>query len=220
MFKTDKYPRICHFPFSLGATNDDRIVPSGWFEYIKDKPLVFLEKLDGSNLCMNSRGVFGRSHSVVTNNEWDSHMWATYYTIKNDIGDLEIFGENMYAVHSIEYKNLSNYFHVFGVRENGKWFSWEDVKYIGKYFNLNVVPELPNLKFDTEKELEANILSLIKSSAYGDICEGIVMRVSDAFDDNSEQDNFGFNMMKFVRANHVQTDEHWTKHWKKAKLNG
>ena len=49
MFKTDKYPRIMHFPFSPGATNDDRIAEDGWFDAIKDRQLVYLEKLDGSN---------------------------------------------------------------------------------------------------------------------------------------------------------------------------
>ena len=43
-----KYPRTYHFPFSPGATNDDKIVDEGWFEYLKGKELVITEKLLGN----------------------------------------------------------------------------------------------------------------------------------------------------------------------------
>lgn len=44
--------------------------------------------------------------------------------------------------------------------------------------------------------------------------EGIVMRITDSF----PIIEFPRCVCKYVRANHVQTDEHWTKNWKKAKL--
>lgn len=31
-------------------------------------------------------------------------------------------------------------------------------------------------------------------------------------------DDFAENVMKWVRKDHVQTDEHWTRNWKKAKI--
>lgn len=49
---------------------------------------------------------------------------------------------------------------------------------------------------------------------YGDTKEGVVMRIADEF----SVDEFPKYVCKYVRANHVQTDKHWTKHWKKAQL--
>jgi hypothetical protein len=51
-------------------------------------------------------------------------------------------------------------------------------------------------------------------SAYGNTKEGIVMRLAGEFDG----DDFPNYVCKYVRANHVQTDEHWTRNWKKAEL--
>jgi hypothetical protein len=51
-------------------------------------------------------------------------------------------------------------------------------------------------------------------SAYGKTKEGIVIRVADSF----KLDDFPNYVCKWVRPNHVQTDEHWTKNWHKATL--
>lgn len=40
------------------------------------------------------------------------------------------------------------------------------------------------------------------------------MRIADEF----YTEDFPKYVCKFVRANHVQTDEHWTKNWRKAEL--
>lgn len=220
-FLTDKYPRISHFPFSPGAKNDDRIAPENWYEYIKYKHLIYTEKLDGSNSCIRKDGVYGRTHAVTTHNEWDSHLWTIQSTILNDLGDLELFGENMYAVHSIEYERLPNYFFLFSVRENGIWKNWNTVKYIAEYFNLKTVPEYSYKEVfgaDFMKypivPMVTKIKKFVEHSHFGSIAEGVVVRNADEFKD----EDFEKYMLKYVRANHVQTDEHWTKHWKKAKL--
>jgi hypothetical protein len=44
--------------------------------------------------------------------------------------------------------------------------------------------------------------------------EGVVVRVKDEF----VNDEFENSVYKNVRANHVQTDSHWQKNWKRAKL--
>ena len=47
-----------------------------------------------------------------------------------------------------------------------------------------------------------------------DTKEGVVVRRVHEFG----ADDFSKNVVKYVRENHVQTDEHWTKNWKRAKL--
>lgn len=220
-FLTDKFPRIFHFPFSPGAQNDDRIAPQDYWDYIKYEYLIYTEKLDGSNSCIREDGVYARTHAVTTHNEWDSHLWSIQSTIKHDLGDMEIFGENMYAIHSIEYNRLPSYFFVFAIRENGMWKSWPEVQRIAKEFNLSVVPQYTYLEIFGEDFMKQPILSFetkVKKYAafphFGDVCEGVVVRVNDKFLDA----DFDKYVLKYVRANHVQTNEHWTKHWKKAKL--
>jgi hypothetical protein len=219
-FLTDKYPRTMHLPFSPGAKNDDRIAEAGWFEYFRNHHFIYTEKLDGQNQCMSAKGLFARSHAVVDRLPWSTYLWPIYETIKYDLGNLEIFGENMYAIHSIEYSELSDYFYVFGVRENGVWYSWNDVKYTADYFNFPTVPQfsVDSMKPDTPEKLEALIMSLVRKSHFGDTCEGVVMRNFDSFDDVNDGSDLGFNVLKWVRKGHVQTDEHWTRNWKKAKL--
>lgn len=47
-------------------------------------------------------------------------------------------------------------------------------------------------------------------SAYGGEREGFVMRIADGF----QVRDFTKAVCKYVRANHVQTDEHWRENWK------
>jgi hypothetical protein len=38
---------------------------------------------------------------------------------------MEVFVENLYAIHSIEYRAIDHHFYVFGIREHDHWLSWE-----------------------------------------------------------------------------------------------
>ena len=137
-----KYPRSLHAPFSLGTTSDDRFIPKGYGAEFAKRKLIITEKLDGQNLCFNASGVYARSHAVPTEHAWDKTMVELWHTIKNDLGDLELFGESMYAIHSIEYTKLESHFYLFGVRQNGLWLSWDDVKMWAELFGFPMVPEI------------------------------------------------------------------------------
>lgn len=70
-------------------------------------------------------------------------------------------------------------------------------------------------KFETITDIKKWMEREIRvPSAYGERREGFVLRVADEFPISE----FDQNVAKFVRANHVQTDEHWTKNWKQAQL--
>ena len=221
-FMSDKYPRILHFPWSPGAKNDDRIAGPECWSNIKYKRLIFTEKMDGSNSAITKEGVFARTRAVLSKNPWDSYLWQIQATILPDLGDMEVFVENMYAVHSIEYTKLWSYFYMFGVRENGIWKSWEDTKFIAAYFKFEMVPEyatpfeeLRDVK--DERKFEVVVKKMAEQSFFGNTCEGVVVRDTDEFADRDDS-TFGYNILKYVRKDHVQTDEHWTTNWKKAKI--
>lgn len=220
-----KYSRTLHYPFSPGTTSDDRINNQYWQDIQQIKQIVHTEKLDGENNCLSKYSVFARSHAAPTESAWTKKLREHWTQIKNQLGDLEIFGENLYAIHSIEYQRLSNHFYVFAIRENDYWLSWEEVKFYAALLDFPTVPELGivNAPFDP-KVFEENIFGFVaEPSVFGSLdvlenkpCvkEGIVSRNTASF----HVDDFSKNVFKYVRKGHVKTDEHWTRNWKKAPL--
>lgn len=96
--------------FLPGTTSDDRINASYWRDIQSIASLIHTEKLDGENNCLNRYGVFARSHAAPTQSAWTHKIRQRWQLLKNDLGDLELFGENLYAVHSIEYHALEQDF--------------------------------------------------------------------------------------------------------------
>lgn len=249
MNESRKYCRSLHAHISLGTTSDDRFMPSGYVKSFATKnELVLTEKLDGQNNCFNKHGVFARSHSAPTQHPWDKPMIERWHLIKNDLNDLEIFGENMYGIHSIAYDKLESYFYVFAVREHDKWLSWDEVKFYAEMLDFPVVPEIPinkSLKKSYTDEVDENTIldkwltlnlgmswkESVETSGLlggfdpinGNPCsEGFVIRNKDSFKTNNGdlpvEQNEFDNLFKLVRQAHVKTNEHWSKTWKSAQL--
>ena len=210
----EKYPRTYHLPWSESVTSDDRISKS--VESLLNKDIVITEKLDGSNTSITKGGVYGRSHADFTKNPWDAKSWEIWNLIKNDLSDgVYLFGEGMYGIHSIEYTNLTSYFYIFGVRDNNIWISWNDVEEYSYLLDIPTVPVLFKGVVNSEKELKELTEKLVSQpSALGGSREGIVVRNAGIF----HNDDFAKNVMKWVRKGHVNTDEHWTRNWRKASV--
>lgn len=131
-----------HAQISLGTTSDDRFMPNGYVKsFAKMGQLILTEKLDGQNNCFNKHGVFARSHTAPSNHPWDKPLRDRWKLIKDDLKNLEIFGENMFGIHSIAYSKLESYFYVFAVREKDTWLSWEEVKFYASLLDFPTVPE-------------------------------------------------------------------------------
>ena len=141
-------------------------------------------------------------------------MYKRQNRIKGDLDDLEIFGENLYGIHSIEYEQLSYHFYVFAIRDGNRWLSWEEVLFYAELLELPTIPVLEIGKFNT-KEMKDFIEQRMKlGSVFGGPCEGFVLRNANEFPTS----DFKYNVLKYVRKNHVQTNEHWTRNWKRASL--
>ncbi len=209
---TEKYPRTFHLPFSEGATDDDRI-QADW-EGILRQELVITEKLDGENTCIKSNGVYARSHGAVNQNPWARPIWEIWERVGRSLGDLHIFGENMYAIHSIEYERLSHYFYIFAIRDGDQWLSWDETAEYAQMLDLPLIPQVARGQID--KSFLTYIISLQQrnGSLLGGVSEGVVCRPAAAF----HNDDFARCVLKYVRQNHVQTDQHWARNWKKANL--
>ncbi len=202
-----KYPRSFHLPWSPGGTSDDKRLSN--VTALLGAPIVITEKLDGSNLTYTSENVFSRSHSGPPGHPSFALAKATHARIRHLISDgLSIFCEYCYAVHSLEYGGLPAYSFVFGVRDDRQdiWWDWEMVTQQAAELGLPTAPVLFRGSVATERDLEALTTSLAaKPSAFGGHREGVVTRVAGEF----AGAEFGRSLGKWVRKDHVQTDEHW-----------
>ncbi len=220
---SEKYPRTFHLPWSPGATKDDRKLVTA--EHFLNVPVVVTEKMDGSNLCMTKMAVFARSHNGPPTHESFNVAKSLHAQVCHSIPDgVSVFGEYVFAVHSIRYSELPGYFLVFGVREDstGKWWDWDTTEALAGELGFPTVPVwlkssqilAPDNKlywkgqYETEKQLETEtkLEYLFHNGGMGhyEKCEGYVVRLAGEFTD------FEKSVAKYVRANHVQTDQHWT----------
>ena len=220
-----KYGRTWHFPFSPGTTSDDRIQQDYWTYVQHMQQVIHTEKLDGENNCLNRYGVFARSHAAPTVSPWTSRLRQQWGLIKNDLGDLELFGENIYAIHSIEYRRIEHYYYVFAVRCLDRWLSWEEVCFYAAAFDMPTVPVMALSENPArEQAFRDEVLALTRERSSFDsvdvlsgapcTVEGIVSRNTQGFG----LEALGQNVFKYVRKGHVKTDEHWTRNWKRARL--
>lgn len=202
-----KYPRTYHVPWSLGATSDDKIAKS--INQLIGQPIVITEKIDGSNSSLEKEGCFARTHSGPPTHSSFDNLKSLHANIKYKIPDnVQLFGENVFAVHSIEYNELPGYFLLFNVRDLNSmmWSSWEEVELWAQEIEVSTVPVLFKGVVSSEKELQKLTESfMIQPSQCGGIIEGIVVRLSESF----HNDNFSNCVAKMVRQNHVTTDTHW-----------
>jgi len=199
-----KYPRTPHLPYSPGVSNDDRIISS--VDHLLGRRLVLTQKMDGSNVCLERENVYARSHSAAPNHPSFDALKAFHSTVKNSIDPgLQLFGEWLYAKHSISYKNLPSYLMVFGIRYKEIWLSWEDVKVISELIDIPTVPVFEINSYSTDAELKDVVEKCFNyESDYGEV-EGVVVKLAEQFNDH----DFSNSIAKYVRANHVQTTDHW-----------
>ena len=169
----------------------------------KGKQVVVTEKLDGENTTIYDDGTCHARSIDSKHHVSRSLVKALAWCLKGLMPtNWRICGENLYAKHSIYYDQLPSYFMCFAVFDfYNKCLSWEDTVSFAIAYGLDRVPVLYEGVWDVEK---IRTLSESKSS-YGHELEGYVVRLKDSYDYN----DYTNSTAKYVRKNHVQTDDHW-----------
>lgn len=206
--ESPKYPRTLHIPSSPGATKDDKRMSS--LDSLLSVNLVATEKMDGSNVCLERGACFARSHASGAKHESFDAFKAFHATIKHRIPEtFQIFGEWVYAKHSIHYTNLPAYFLMFGVHDiaNSRWFSWDVVEQWAGELGCPTVPVLEKGNFNRPWKINGIVdtYTRLPSRLGAPQREGLVFRWAGPFKD----EDFSQAVGKWVRKDHVQTDEHW-----------
>lgn len=199
-----KYARTLHFPWSPGATSDDKI-HSEVESLFRGKEVVVTEKLDGENTTLyadgytHARSIDAKGHR---SRDWVRRL-ARELSAQGLPENLRICGENLYARHSIAYHGLESYFLVFGIYEGDLCLSWDAAEEWCQLLGLASVPVLYRGPWD-EAQVQSCWSGQSKASP-GDLQEGYVARVAEAF----AAEAFSTSVAKMVRQGHVQTDSHW-----------
>ena len=191
-----KYPRTFHLPWSEGCTSDDKKLAGS--DHFIGQQVVITEKMDGENTTIYHDHVHARS--LDGSHHWSRSRVKELQSRLYDLPeDLRICGENLYAKHSIKYDNLVDYFQVFGIWSNEECLSWKDTVEWAEILGLKTVPVLYSGVYSYP------IIKEIQSKMDFSRNEGYVVRLADSF----RMKDFSKSVAKYVRANHVQTDEHW-----------
>ncbi len=211
-----KYNRTFHLPWSEGCTSDDKKASD--VSSLINCEIIITEKMDGSNCCLERDGVYARTHSGPPTHPSFDIIKAKHARTKHLIPEgYQLFGENLFAQHSIHYSKLPQYFMLFAIRVlNGKdgsgdeavfWEKWDNIRYFADDMGMETVPVLYDGRVSSEKELRDLTQELMKQpSVCGDTREGVVVRVTGQFAEHE----FSKSVMKMVRKNHVQTGDHWS----------
>lgn len=194
-----KHPRTFHLPFSPGVTSDDKVMQST--EAFEGQEVVVTVKMDGEQTSMYRDGFHARSLDTPAHPS-RSWLWGLHGKFAHDLPEgWRLCGENLYAVHSIRYRNLPTHFLVHSLwDEMNRCLSWDDTVDYARLFGLRPVPVLWRGTWD-----EAVVRGLPRMEFEGDSCEGFVVRVARAFSYREFPNVVG----KFVRSNHVATHGHW-----------
>jgi hypothetical protein len=203
-----KYGHTPILPWSPNCNHDDDDVFLTNTDIFKGKRVIYTEKLDGENTSCFRNKIHARSEDGY-GRAWQSYMQKYYAAFSSDIPEgMQICGECVYATHSITYQTLPTCYFVFAIFVDGMSLSWNDVVMWSDLLGLDTVPVVPDMPPFLHE------VPIPSKSAFGDTCEGYVVRNIEAYPVFEMEQNMG----KAVRSHHVKTDVHWTKTWKKAQF--
>ena len=199
-----KYPRTLHLPWSPGLTKDDRV--HGSMAHWIGKEIVVTEKMDGENTTVygdgysHARSVDSGNHRSRNRLRADVQRWAHELPM-----GWRVCGENLTAVHSIRYDGLPDRFLLFSIWEGNRCLSWDETEEWAELLELQTPQVIWRGVPESEKELQEVLTRGWRDLGGEEKSEGYVARLASGF----ELREFHRAVGKFVRSNHVTTQQHW-----------
>lgn len=217
-----KYPSTYHLSWSPEKHRDDSYHPDESF--FEGKEVVITEKMDGENLNIYSDSSW-HARSIETPYH-PTREWAG--RVAGEVGyqlpeGWKLCCENLYGTHSIKYTELRDYVQVYGiVNDENRFLSWGETVMWCELLDLEHTQVLwegtfqfrsgnPYLKTENGYEYLDMLTEEDICERAGRTAEGYVMRIRESF----PVEQFEYNVGKWVRENHVQTDEHWLRKWER-----
>ena len=215
MSELRKYPKTPYWPDSPAIARDGSYI--GDRTPFVDAEVVVTEKLDGTNTLIHMGDVYSRSVSSPSSGKWMG-MVKKHHAWKVMDPDILLYGEDIFGVHSIEYDAVAEdrTFYAFALRHrDGSFASFGALVAYARELTIPVVPVL----FEGEFETVGAVTDFIRKaqgepSALGGPREGVVLRIARGF----STAEFSRSVCKSVRDDHVQSEEHWTRHWRPCRI--
>jgi hypothetical protein len=121
-----KYPRTPHLFGSRGTDDDKHLGDAESARFLADESLIVEEKLDGTNVGIHLTGngsmvLQCREHLITEGMHPQYDLFKQWAAVKRLVLEerladrLILFGEWLYARHSIRYRGLSHYFFEFDI---------------------------------------------------------------------------------------------------------
>ncbi|TEB38527.1 ATP dependent DNA ligase [Coprinellus micaceus] len=216
-----KFPRTPHL-LDLGAATDDDVRADASALAAIQGHVVITEKIDGANMGLSLSNdrlqivVQNRSHYVNSSTHeqfkklglWvERHKEELIKLLDRDPYFPEryiLYGEWMYATHSIPYTHLPDYFiaYDFYDRSAGSWLGTKALKSMLSQTSISSVPVMQEGDVvPSEAELKAMVQR--QSSFYEGRVEGVYVKI--------ERGGNVVYRAKVVRSDFIAGNEHWTR---------
>jgi protein-tyrosine phosphatase/adenylate kinase family enzyme len=216
-----KFPRTQHL-YNLGsASRDDLILTNNEQKEFLNREIVIEEKIDGANFGISidqeSYKIMYQNRSHYVSSAYSSQFkkldyWENEY--REDLfkviipGRYILFGEWLFARHSIHYSKLPGFFVAFDIfdKQVGKFLSRKKLE---ELLSQTKIPLINKIAQGNYKKIE-DIVSLVKSKSqyYEGTIEGVYVRICEG--------DFTVKRAKIVRSDFLCGNQELTgkfKHW-------
>jgi hypothetical protein len=219
-----KYPRTPHLFGSKGTDDDKHLGREQSEEFIANSPLIVEEKLDGTNVgihfTVSGRMVLQcRGHEITEGMHPQYDLFKQWTSVKCPTleamlgSQFVLYGEWLYAKHSVHYRKLSHYFFEFDIydKDTDQFLSLDTRLKMLEGTGLQTVPVLKRGRA-TAGELQA----LIGPSAFDSAFENPTSHQTDNLMEglycHTEEIGVVTGRAKLVRPEFVEKvkqSEHW-----------
>ena len=219
-----KYPRTPHLFGSKGTDDDKHMGEDESHRFLSDKSLIVEEKLDGTNVGIHFTAegemmLQCRGHLITEGMHPQYDLFKQWMAVKRFVlGErLEdrfiLFGEWLYARHSVHYRGLSHYFYEFNIYDKKieDFLSLERRLVMLEGTGLHTVPVIHTGALDRER-----LVSLISPSRFDSQFENPLTGQTDPLMEGlylrTEAKGVVTGRAKFVRPEFVEKvkqSEHW-----------
>jgi hypothetical protein len=219
-----KYPRTPHLFGSKGTDDDKHLGEDESLRFIADESLIVEEKLDGTNVGIHFQSdgemvLQCRGHLITEGMHPQYDLFKQWAAVKRFVMEdrlqdrFILFGEWLYARHSVHYRQLSHYFFEFDIydKQGEKFLSLEQRLTLIEGTGIETVPVVHSGKIKRE-----NLESLIGPSAFDSQFENPVTKRTDNLMEGlylrTEVEGVVSGRAKFVRPEFVEKVKQST-HW-------
>jgi hypothetical protein len=219
-----KYPRTPHLLGSRGTADDKHLGPRESQRFLADPSLIVEEKLDGTNVGIH----FGRDGRLVLQcrgHEITAGMhpqydlfkqWATAKTAALEsmlVDRFVLYGEWLYARHSVHYRALPHYFFEFDIYDKraGQFLDLASRLRMLEGTGIHTVPVVHQGPAG-EEELRRLIGPSAFAACFDNPASGRSDNLMEGLYLRTEADGFVRSRAKFVRPEFVEKikqSEHW-----------